>query len=492
MKRNKIFRILLFATVPIFLLGATLFVLIISQGGSVTSSGEAGVVKINTDPANADIRLFVDNNLVEPLNNKGANISAGTHLIRVESEGMANWEKKISITKGIVNEVFAKLFPLNMSLTQVTNTNVQKIFFTSGNDFAFYVVKDSEFGAEKGIWKLPLTQGTLFFINNSVTPIKFVDLDSKFAELLNDPDYQIIPSPDASRLLLISPEFKTTLVISLQVLDQKPVIQNLTEKLSYNPEQVTWLNNSNSLLIKDSHALFEYNLSNSINTLIRYSPGTEIISGANNNQVIYYDQITKLLNIYKNQTSQLLELKNITTPQDITNIYLAQKTNRFIAVSTKNSFYFIDTEKSSIKEMPTGDAILIDKSPDGLSYIFQDKQGVLFSYTVNENLGLNALETKTTKLPFTISPKADTMVISPLSTNILYYSEKDTTIYSLDRDGSNQITLVTSPNIKPFFNFDSSATSLIVLIQDENKNQADTNFQPRTNIYKLNLLKTTP
>jgi len=492
MRKRQLTKILFFTLIPVILLGATVLTIIITQGGSVTDQGivnDTGVLRINTEPTNVSYNIYIDGQLAGNLNNKGINIDAGTHTLRIEAVGMIPWEKKITVTKSVVNEIFAKLFPNNMMLSQVTNTNIDKMFFSQNADYVYYVVKDSEFGSDLGIWKLQLSSNSLFFFGNSTNPTKFSELDKTIVDTLNKGTYSLLPSPDNNKLLLTDKISKTAFIIQRPGTNQTSNIISINDKFGFFPEEINWFNDSNSLVIKDKTTLFEYNLTSNITTLIKYSPLQPLTYGLNNSQVVFFDQTAKMIFIYKNQLAQLLELKNITLPTDISSIYLPSDNNRFMVIKTATGYRYVDLEKSSLKEIPLTDAQFIDISPDGLTVLFENKDGSYVTFTVSENLALNSLETKVNKLSINVNSQTDIIKFAPQSAHLLVFQPVSNIIYSMDKDGANPIKLLESKGIEPFFNFDNTASNLIVLLQDETTSTTDQTIPPRANIYKVNLVK---
>lgn len=492
MKKRQLSKILFFTLIPVMLLGATVLTIIITQGGQVTDQGivnNTGVLRVNTEPTNISYNIFVDGQLISNFNNKGINVIEGTHTLRIEAADIIPWEKKITVTKGIVNEIFAKLFPKDMMLNQVTNTNIDKMFFSKNGDYVFYVVKDSEFGSEKGIWKLQLSSNNLFFFGNSTNNVKFSELASEINPTLNKNTYELIPSPDNNKLLLTDSVNKTAYIIQGPGINQNGSILNINDKFGFFPEDINWFNDSNSIVIKDKSTIFEYNLTSNITTLIKYSSTQPLIYGLNNSQVIFFDITSQVVYVYKNQLAQILELKNIILPTDIKAISLPQNSNRFMIINTDKGYKYVDLEKSSIKDISLEDAKFIDTSADGLTLLFKNIDGSYVTFTISENLALNSLETKINKINLTINEQFDNIIFAPQSAHLLILQPQANVIYSMDKDGGNPIRLLESKGIEPYFNFDNTANNLIVLLQDETSSSTNQTAKPRANIYKVNLVK---
>lgn len=489
-KTNNIFKTLFFITVPLILLGATIIVLIISQGASVTNEGivgNTGVIRINTDPSNLVYKLYIDGILVETLNNKGTNLEAGEHLLRIEAIGMTGWEKKVTITKGVVNEVFAKFFPESMALAQLTNTNIQQAFISKNGDYVYYVVNDSNFVNDKGIWKMQLSNNNLLFLNNAYTTTKLSELDAKISPIITKNNYDLLPSPDNSKVILIDKETKQAYLVATQILNQSPVITDLNSMVGFTPEKITWFRNSNSVLIQDKHALFEYNLISNVATLIKYSPVNELVYAANNDQVIFFDTATKSFKSYKNDAAATINLHGLIIPESVSNIYIPINDNRFFAIKSAESYQLIDTEKLVSKTLITSDFALQLQSADGLGYIFTNNVGLATAISIKENLGLGVLEVKSTNTTISLTTN-DKLLYTPQSSYLLHLDSVAGKLFTLDKDANNQLVLIESKNVKGPFNFDINASNLIIVMQDETTTGSVTT--PRNNLYRLSLLKT--
>jgi hypothetical protein len=483
-KSKNIFRTLFFITVPLILIGATVLVIIISQGSSVTTGGivgNTGVVRINIDPENLVYELYIDGTIVENLNNKGANLEAGEHSIRVESAGMTTWEKTVTITKGVVNEVYVKLFPENMALVQLTTTNIQHAFMSTAGDYIFYVVTGATNASENGIWKMQLSSNAIIFLDKSYSITKVSDFTTTMQTIVTSNNYKLIPSPDNTKVLLIDNDSKQTLVVNTQGTNTEPQVTDIGNVVGFSPADTNWYSDSNTLLVRDVYAIFTYNLSSNIATLIKYSPTTEIPYGANKEQVVYFDNTTKTIQIFGSNNSTTLSLKGVSLPTNITAVYIPSDSNHFIVIKTLTNYQLIDLEKSTLTSMATADSTLELQSPDGLGYVFKATDGTLTAYTFTENVGLDSLEMQKNRLDISLNEN-DRLIFTTQSSYLLYFNAADSTLYTLDWDGTNKLILVQGQTISGMYNFDESASNLIITLKD---GTLSTN-----NIYRLSLVKT--
>lgn len=494
MKKRKITSSLYLFLAALFIFGATFLAIIISQGGSVSDDGvftNSGVLRVNVAPENATYTLFVDDKQIDNLVNKGTNLEAGIHTIRIESPGMLNWEKKVNIRQGIVTDILAKLFPLNLKLEQITSSNISKAVFSPFGDYLYYIINDTEVSADIGIWRLPIGQTGLFFFNTPSVPIKFAEIDPEVSELLLDPGLILKPSPDHNRMLAISPlTQKIYLFNSLNGTEPLKKIDLLFE-IGFFPKNVDWLNDSISLLIDDDKALYELDLTNQRTTLIKYDPQQSIIYSHNQSHLIWFDRIKKSLNIYKNQLNTKLELGSIDLSKyNVLGIDLPKNSSRYITIKTDINYLLIDIEDTKLYsfDLPVANYSLLEISPDSTTFLFKDNQQQLHTIVAKENLGLDQMEIKNFDLKIILS-ESDKVHFGPTGSNIFMFNNQDRTIISFEQDGANFTTLIQNEFINPTFDLDSQLRSLYILLQDGNNRIKDLEspLPLTTNLYRIGL-----
>jgi hypothetical protein len=494
MKKRKITSSLYLFLAALFIFGATFLAIIISQGGSVSDDGvftNSGVLRVNVAPENSTFTLFVDDKPIDNLVNKGTNLEAGIHTIRIESPGMLNWEKKVNIRQGIVTDILAKLFPLDLKLEQITSSNISKAIFSPYGDYLFYIVSDTQIPSELGIWRLQIGQNGLFFFNTPSVPIKFAEFDASISELLLDPGLILKPSPDHNRMLAISPlNQKIYLFNSLNGTEPQKVVDILAE-IGFFPKNVDWLNDSISLLIDDDKTLYELDLTNQRTTLIKYDPQQSIIYGYNQSHLIWFDRVKKTLNIYKNQLNTKLDLMPIDLSlYNIQDVELPKNSSRYLTIKTESNYLLIDIEENKIYnfDLPVANYSLLEISPDSTTYLFKDNQQKLHTIVAKENLGLDQMEIKSYDINISVS-ESDKVKFSPSGSNIFMFNNQDRTIVSFEQDGANLTTLIQNELINPTFGLDSQLRSLYLLLQDGNNQITDsqTPLPLTTNLYSIGL-----
>lgn len=491
MRKRKIKTSIYFFLASLFLFGATFFAIIITQGGSVTDQGvstNTGVLRLNVYPSNVDFQLYIDSDQVTNLVNKGANVEAGVHTIRIEADLFNSWEKRVNITKGIVTDVMARLYPIGLKMEQVTSTNISEMIFSTNGDYLYYIVQSSLIPTERGIWRMQITQNNIFFFNNLNVPIKFAELTTDIEEMLTDPDLLIQPSPDNEKLLFSSPLFNKIYLLTNLTSNNTIKETDIMSELGFYPNSISWLNDSISLLIDDNNTLYEYDLTSKKSILIKYDPSSKIINAHNPSQLLWYDRVKQTLNIYKNQINLELVFPLNNKFPDITNIYIPTATSRYSLIESNDAFFLLDLEKLTITEtsLLTDQYTLIDISSEGSTYLFKNIENDLVSFTVEENLAIDELITKTNKFNETLST-IDKVIFTANGSNILIFKPQETSIFSLDPDGTNKINLINQQGITSYFDFDSRSESLYMLVNESSDIDEP---QKVSNIYKIDLLLT--
>ena len=489
MYNNKYLKLFLVFFVPLFLVGATLLVVIITQGGQVTNNGivnDKGILRIFTDPTNIGFTLYVDNKLTSLQNNSSVNIAAGEYDIRIETENYVPWEKKIIISQGIVNEVYAKLFSNNLALSKITTDNISRMFFSQNSEYLYYVVNDSQFPQALGIWKLPLNNNSFIFFNQNQKPTKFYDITDKKISAIVAGTYDIAPSDDGNKILLTDTKNKQYLVITNQqnLGGTSTSVLDISETIGFEPQAVKWMNNFNSLMIIQGNSIFEYNLINDVVTLIRLTTETAPIYAVNKNQTLVYDPVKKVLSTYKNQLLSGI-LPNTIFPENIKNIYLADDNDRFLFMQSESSWILLDLEQYTFKVLAPSEYTLLSVAPDGTSLIFRNIENNILTVNIKEDIVGNKLEVTTGSFDIKFTD-IKTVKYTAQPSLLLIQSKKDNFVYAYDNDGTNKVKLLDNPTVIDNFDFDNTGSNLYVLLVDETTPQ---NKTTSSNIYKVTLNK---
>ncbi len=485
MRKHKIKTSLYLFIASIFIFLATAVAIIISQGASVTENGvktNMGVLRINIYPENINYSLFVDDVAVENIINKGVNLPAGVKDIRIESVGMNSWKKKVEIQEGIVKDIFVKLFPTELKLEQVTNTNVSKMVFSELGDYIFYTVETNPITTENGIWRLQIENNNLFIFNNNQNLIKFAELNEELVQILNDKEVKLIPSPDNNKMLVISPTNKKALLLNNALGNESLKTVDMVSVLGFYPNNIDWLNDSISLIIEDNTTLFEYNLTNNKTTLIKYNQKGPVIFGYNKTQLIWFDSINKTLNQFKNEANQEIIFPKSIVFNEISNIFIPDNSSRYALISDQSEYYLVDLDKKTVQKtgLDPNLNLLIDISADATTFLFNNS-GKIVSLVARENLALGKIDINVYSSNEAFLEN-DKIAFTPKDSTVLIYSDLLKTIQSSDQDGLNKNLIINNINIVPYFNTDSRLENLYLLLNDGQEEVSN------ANIYKINLL----
>lgn len=475
-KTDTLLKTLFFTTIPLILVGVTMLIVIISQGSNVTKNGiisNRGVIKILTDPQDIKFSMYLDDVLITNLTNDGVNADTGEHKLTILADGMNKWEKKINVKESIVNEVFVKLYPLNMDLKQLTDTHTQKAVITKNGDFIYFLVKDSPTTTENGIWRINLSTSNLPFFSNryAAEPVY------KFENDLNFNIDEIIPSPDNTKILIKDYENKQLFVIKF---GQNAI--SLNKSLGFYPEQIYWYENSDTFLVYDNNIIYKYNQQNHKATLLYYSKEDKPVWGGNNEQIVVFNKNKNILELHKNDSITEISITNNKILNDkISLISVPIANNRYFLIKNENLFFLIDIEGKRNIELISNKNLFL-QSNNGLNYLFADDGGTLIAVNVKDNIVSNTLELKTNSLPYKMN-ELTTFTYTTQSNNILIYKSDTKELLASDADGKNQVVLLEGKDVITPFNFDQSSSNLILSIRDTLQSQY------RDNIFKLDLIK---
>jgi hypothetical protein len=485
MTTNKILKGLLVLFVIITVVLATIITILWARGDQFNNDGnliKTGVLRIQTDPDNIQYFIYINEEKKDITDKRVNNLTAGDYTVRIQADGYTDWEKKVTIQTSIITDIFVKLYPKELALTQITKTNTSNIFFSSEGDYIYYVVDNSEFSTDTGIWRLPINPGNLFINLTGTNPIKIIDMQPEIASAVKSTQYSIIPSPDNSKILFIDRLAKSTYIINTNSSNKTP-LTNLEKILEYIPDKISWYNNSSRLILTNKDLLIEYQIDNQISTVISYKPGSTPIYSNNNNLVVVFNPNTKLLQTYQNQHLIDLKLNKLVIPSDIEEITLPNSSSNIIYLkSASQGYYFLNTEKFFIKKIfdTNVSSNLMLMNNYGNSIILKDANGKYYSFVEFDNPGLNMIETKLHELN-DIGFEDGYYKYTPQSTHIVYFDKADQLIKVVEKEGTNKIILLKEKINKTNANFNGSGDSLYLIMNN------DQNSPYKSSIYRVKL-----
>lgn len=398
---------------------------------------QTSIINLNTLPD--EVNVFVNNKRVDRVDGRVENLDPGTVTLKVEKEGYTTWEKQIVLESGVVKDVNVQLFPQNLELTALTQTNINKANFSKDSEYIFYSVLKSDVASDIGIWKLKLSRNLLNLTENK--PIKVLTLEQAKADSLLAAGYEIKVSRDNSRFLLYAPTIKL-----IEVYDANTGSQILINNalISF-PSKVDWFNTSSSLVLLVNNLVYEYEIGSKQLNIVTFdnelTPTYYVASG----RIIYFNRTDGKYYSYKNKSSILLEGFNTTLTSIVpAQIFTPENTEEVMTVLSGNkTLYFFDESKSFQASFTDIDAILNVNSS-------------LTQYVV-----VKGEEVYSLYFELTVDNKAYTSTLSPLnftktgieystilenSNSVAFIKKLETgtnTLAVMDKDGENE---------KDFFN----------------------------------------
>jgi hypothetical protein len=163
-----------------FILGTSALVILYGRGYRLNIDGEkivnsTGTLAATSDPVGAQI--FV-NGAFTTATNTSFSIEPGTHTIRILKDGYLPWQKDIAIQKEVVSRADAFLFPINPSLSPLTNNGIIKPLLSPDGSKIVYLSPAKEVNGIKReghtLWVHELADRTLGF-NRDPREIAFIE-----------------------------------------------------------------------------------------------------------------------------------------------------------------------------------------------------------------------------------------------------------------------------------------------------------------------------
>ncbi len=405
-----------------------------------------GGIRINNYIDNNDLTIFIDD--IEHKHSNGiiTNIPPGEHTVTLTLPEFYSWTTQIVIDEGLIKDLYPLLFPLgDLELTNITKSNVDKFFFSTYDDYIYYVVTKSTKGSDNGIFKLALHTPRNFFSNEEPTPIKISNIVPAFEEILQSNSYSLDISPDNRRILLKSQNNKTFIIDSQNPLLSPDVLQieNVEDHLGFSPDFVSWGENSAYLLFRKDNLLATHNLESQKQEIVFFTPESKPIFTQNRYGIFYVYQ-NKLFKFVDSLKSQI-QLENMTLPNNIQNIISVPHSDENLILETDIETFYINLKESFLEKIDDNIEIVdISKNAQNILYrkdeqiisYHLEKAPITEEFMSEKNIILNTPITQETSFEWSDS-----------STHILKLDTENLTI--MDFDGTNQINIFSSSSITP-------------------------------------------
>lgn len=122
-----------------------------------------GMIMVKSSPDGA--RVFLDGVFSSATNATIGALKSGNHILRIEKEGYAAWEKTLLVKEEFVTSVSVVLVPLSVEIKPLTSSGVLLPTVTNSGNLIYFISKStsSDFPQKSGIWQLDLT-GSIFNI----------------------------------------------------------------------------------------------------------------------------------------------------------------------------------------------------------------------------------------------------------------------------------------------------------------------------------------
>jgi hypothetical protein len=454
-----------------------------AQGKRFNDEGElvdTGTIRLYSTPDNVDafindVRFGISNNLID-------GIEPGEVTLKLTKEGYSDWEKVLTIESNVVKDVYVQLFPMELNFIQLTNDNVDRIFFSKDPGFVFYTILESETPSNVGIWKLKLAKSTLDF--TSTQPIQIVSFDQVVLDQLKNNDYSLKIANNNNSLILLSPKVN---IAHIYETNRSTIPLDLAGVLGYYPDHVEWFQNSDSLVIQKDKLLFEYELSSTEMNLITYSDSLDNpIYSLSSDSVYFYDASDKMISQYKNRIVTSLKLSAfLSLPKKVTAIYSAYNTNDIIIIEGDGNLYFLNIDKLYYEQLDTN-AKLVSFGDEGLKLTYL-KEGTYYSCELEESLDRKSYAKQIKALNFS-KENVQKFYYSSNNTNLIEFtksSENTPELSISDFDGLNRRVIDTKNSIiGTTAQIALNGSEMYVLLENSSSTEIENSTR---NIYKIDL-----
>ena len=506
-KKTRLKNIIIVGSIITFFAIFTIIIINIAQGKKVTPDGrivDTAIIRLNTIPE--EVTAYIDGVRVSQIENRIEGIEVGEITLRLEKDGHSSWEKTITLEAGKVKNVYAQLYPMDLNFEQITNTNVDKIFFSRNADNVFYTVVDSETDSQIGLWKYKITRNLLDFGSNE--PERIATFDDELISFLKNSSYSIQIAGDSNYVLLLNQDNGISYIYNANRLND---LIKLNEKLGYLGDKYFWFKNSESLIIEKDNILFEYEVNSGRSNLIFFNPGQSPIFAVNGDTLYFYNQMEGIISEYVNRDIQSIRLpKDFSIPKTINKMYTLAEFPEILLIESSEGLFYLDFSKN-YSVLIDSEAVVEKIANDGKSVLYK-KNDEFITFNLEESFDAQVYRTQTTKLSVDNS-MIESIYYSSNSTNLISLLVNDAggiELWLMDSDGQNSIKLVNDETpIGLNSQITVNGTALYILLDDSstseesptennqsNQDPTDNNAiegnvtEPETvnrNIYKLNL-----
>lgn len=164
---------------------------------AVTSTPKAAKIYVN-----GELKGVTDSNLT---------LSPGQYSVEIKKDGYTGWSKKITLKGELVLSLDALLFPLNPSLSPLTNLGLRKAVSLNQTD-RILLFTDTEDETKDGIYLFE--GGRRAFLH--LSPMKRIVLKKNLTAITDFTSVDVYLSPDLKQVIVDSPKDKSAYLLSLE------------------------------------------------------------------------------------------------------------------------------------------------------------------------------------------------------------------------------------------------------------------------------------
>ncbi len=448
--------------------GTAAFALILARGNTFTDQGisATGTIRLNS-PTDDGVSVYLDEQIQRLTSNKTIeNVLPGKYLLRVQKEQYSSWEQEIEISAGLVTDVDFRLFPDELQLTSLETKNISQLFFSKDRSRMYYVVADSQIGANIGIWQRDLNTSNFGF-NQGSSEVKLTNLVGSISTSAKDKTLLILPSPDNRKILINSGT--GYYVLDTDTYNEPTSINKLS--IDYPIDQIKWLRDSNNLLILSDKILIDHDIIANTSTIVSYNGIDDPVFSIANGIAYFIENDT--LMVYSSGISTEVKLLNVTLPKDITEIIAPKNSLQNLALKSGESLYFLNIEQSFITEIGEYEVVAI--SPSGENIFIRNSEGISsVDITVSQLRDSVKVDIQNSELPMDVINTS--IQWSNNNSYIVYSSQSSESVYTADQFGNNTTTVLEPADTKVIvYGITPDNSALLTLLQDLEK----------ANIYRL-------
>lgn len=472
---------------------ATVLMIYVARGYRIVNNElvTTAILKIDSDPRGA--KIIIDGKEVGSTVKDVSGILEGDHEIEVVKEGFIPWKKSIYVESGTVRELSIKLLPVELNLEQITQTNIDQLFFSDDGKSAIFTVTDNRF--DTGIW---IARFDKSFFEKELS--KFADISIIPTAQSKSSDYSFTISPDNKAAVMRLGSADKPIFYLFEDLELKytALPTSLNTRLGFDPQGVLWHEDSSKLLLYEENLLFSYDLQTDTSQLLSYTDdsrplvfskniddnvltvkkiGSNTSSTDNNQHTITFE-------LFKPSNSHEVFEATVTSQKSpvVDYLFLTDADEPAFFFSVNNHLYYYNSELDIMRDLSTFSSI-IAMSPQGTGAIVE-KGGKVVSIALIIDLPHNSIIAKKTGL----GDYADSLHLQFYSFNdaILEYDSEGKTFSIYDIDGGNKHIFFDDLDIQPPQGWISDETTQsVILTVAEELSAANGENAGNKNFYRL-------